>query len=386
MKDASLWRARVSDWIKRQKRLSALLQTDLPLDEKFPDFPSIFQHCGGYNSTLGPSECHIGNIINYIVAQQQPFFNRLEGAITGLHLSADHHHNAPGRMQVTDRFNGQKFAPIEGLHAVMTERQQVASHQFTATTNNAERKAVANGLLQRYEDREIDHSNLVMYLDKCCDDKEWLNVFQNITVLLDNHHLITRYRDNSNGTDGARHANFMGDIARIIVGVNQAKMRAGPVIYNELSEYITKVKTYEVQQNVPSGNRIITNKLLSCHDTQKKHFDNCITPPEAAATTVLDRFFRSTLCRGSGKNENLWRHVRAAFPEKIGLDSGVYLMLSITTNWNFNRELQFDPRWAYIPISTMHIALTQHIALMTSANIFHSPSSLANMFQLYRLV
>ena len=30
MKDASLWRAHVSDWIKRQKRLSALLQTDLP--------------------------------------------------------------------------------------------------------------------------------------------------------------------------------------------------------------------------------------------------------------------------------------------------------------------------------------------------------------------
>ena len=47
-----------------------------------------------------------------------------------------------------------------------------------------------------------------MFLDKCCDDMQWLAAVFGpgmMTVLLDNHHLIARYRDNSNGVDRARH-------------------------------------------------------------------------------------------------------------------------------------------------------------------------------------
>ncbi|KAK8936811.1 hypothetical protein KSP39_PZI011866 [Platanthera zijinensis] len=98
----------------------------------------VARHCNGYNGTLGPVESTLTGLVNDCIARQLPFFNRMEGAITGTHLSADHHHNVPGRMKLTDEFNGRKFAPVAGLHSVMNERQQILSHQFTSTTGNAE--------------------------------------------------------------------------------------------------------------------------------------------------------------------------------------------------------------------------------------------------------
>ena len=95
---------------------------------------------------------------------------RLEGASIGRQLSADHHPNVPGRMQVTDPHNGRRFAPIEGAHTVMNERQQYLSHLFTSTVNNSEREPVARDLKRRFEERDIPIDGVTVYLDKCGDD------------------------------------------------------------------------------------------------------------------------------------------------------------------------------------------------------------------------
>ncbi|KAK8935042.1 hypothetical protein KSP39_PZI013968 [Platanthera zijinensis] len=288
-------------------------------------------------------------------------------------------------MKLTDEFNGRKFAPVAGLHSVMNERQQILSHQFTSTTGNAERRSVSRGLLRRYNAYSIDTSMLIMYLDKCCDDREWLEEFENIIVLLDNHHLITRYRDNSNSTDRARHDQFMAVVAEIIVGTGQAPMRECSIIEAELDALLDRIKKWEIETDVPSSKRIVTSKLLACHETQKKHIRNCLTPPASALTIVVDRFFRSSLRRGSGKNENLWRHGRAICPETISLEGGNLLLHAVVAQINFRGELQFDPRWAYLPISGMHIILTQYLALFPTDGITPSPTSLSTMFHILPL-
>jgi hypothetical protein len=122
------------------QRQAAQMQTSMLQSTPFDDFPGIFQHCNGFNSTLGPSGTHVTDIFNHIIALNQQFFCRMEGAIIGSQLSTDHHHNVPVRMQVTDPHNGKRFAPIEGLHTVMNERHQYLSHVFTATVTNIERE------------------------------------------------------------------------------------------------------------------------------------------------------------------------------------------------------------------------------------------------------
>ena len=146
---ASAYRGHVEHWIAMQ-RWAAHVQSSQLQSTSFVDFPGIFQHCNGFNSTLGPSGTHVTDIINHIIALNQQLFCRMEGAITGSQLSGDHHHNVPRRMQVTDPHNGKRFAPIEGLHTVMNERQQYLSHVFTATVTNSEREPVARDLKRRF--------------------------------------------------------------------------------------------------------------------------------------------------------------------------------------------------------------------------------------------
>jgi len=180
----------------------------------------------------------VARVFEFIVKQQKQFFNRYEGGLLGTHLSTDHHHNVPGRMQEIDEYNKKKFVPINGLHTVMNERHQFISHRWTHTTSNEERQAIAEDLVRRYQDRKIDTKDIVIYLDKCCDDNAWLSPFPNIRVLLDNHHLITRYRDNSNGTNRARQDLFMSKIAYIISSSKMEKIRPDPLIYEELSQFL----------------------------------------------------------------------------------------------------------------------------------------------------
>jgi len=338
----------------------------------------IFLYHIGYNGTLGPSKALVATVFEDIVNQQRQFFNRYEGGLVGTHLSADHHHNVPGRIHFTDKFSNKKFAGIHGLHTVMNERNQIISHRWTATTTNDERQGIADDLFKRYRDRNIDTTDVVMYLDKCCDDCAWLSSFPEIRVLLDNHHLITRYRDNSNGTDRARHAQFMRKIALIVSGSNMEKMRPGPIIFDELSKFLIEFE--ESERHERPNARIITPRTRDCHNTQRKHFERCITESENALVTIQDRFGEKNLRQGSGKNENGWRQLRAAFLEQCSFEFGDALMTISVAAMNFNRNMQYDPRWAYLPISSMHIVLTQHLARLPREQLISS-DGISSMFQ-----
>ncbi|KAK8947646.1 hypothetical protein KSP40_PGU016597 [Platanthera guangdongensis] len=237
----------------------------LRIRQCFPIYRHSFSIATG-TMTLGPVESTLIYLVNDCSHRQLPFSNRMDCAITWTHLSVDRHHNVPGRMKLTQEFNGKKFAPFNGLHSVMNERQQILSHQFTTTTDNAERRSVGRGLLKRYNASGIDTSLVIMYMDKCYDDREWLKEFKNI-IVLDNHHLITRYRDNSNGTDHARHEQFMSVVAEIIVGTGQAPMREDSIIEAELDTLLDHFEKWEIENDVPPSKRIVMNKLLACHET-----------------------------------------------------------------------------------------------------------------------
>ena len=45
--------------------------------------------------------------------------------------------------------------------------------------------------MMRLNEHGIDMRTVIIYLDKCCNDSEWLSSLVGLCVLLDNHHLIT---------------------------------------------------------------------------------------------------------------------------------------------------------------------------------------------------
>jgi hypothetical protein len=121
--------------------------------ETFPDFPTFFRHCNGFNTTSGPSRQIAVSIFEAITSQQKKLFQRFEGDLVGSHLVTDHHHNVPARIQVDDPTTGQKFAPIDGLFAVMNERHQIIAHRWTNSTTNEEHIDLAKELKLRYYER-----------------------------------------------------------------------------------------------------------------------------------------------------------------------------------------------------------------------------------------
>ena len=72
--------------------------------------------------------------------------------------------------------------------------------------------------------------------------------------------------------------------------------------------------------------------------------------------------------------------MRASFPETCSIEFGDAFMAISIASWNFNRDMQYDPRWAYLPISPMHILLTQHLALMSKEAML-SCDGISSMFQ-----
>ena len=79
------------------------------LDKINDAFSNFCTHCNGFNGTLGPSDDHARDVINDNVEQQQLFFLRHMGGITGCKVTADHHDNIAGRTKVKDDTVKQKF-------------------------------------------------------------------------------------------------------------------------------------------------------------------------------------------------------------------------------------------------------------------------------------
>src|SRR5450759_629581 len=59
-------------------------------------------------------------------------------------------------------------------------------------------------------------------------------------------------------------------------------------------------------------------------------------------------------------------------------------MTAAVASWNFNRDMQYDPRWTYLPISTMHIVLIQYLARM-SQDALTKTDGISSMFQVLSL-
>lgn len=136
---------------------------------------------------------------------------------------------------------------------------------------------------------------------------------------------------------GSIYAGPLAKISSIIVGSNRERIRNGDEILNDLDIFIKELQKLEC--SVTHSRNVVTQNFLTCHETQKKHFRNCLTPPEAWDPVIFDRFGHSILKRGSGKNENGWRQKRAVFPEQCGfsfahcLETGFIAKWSLFTNF-----------------------------------------------------
>ena len=367
LRKAVLWMGHVKFFKILQRNGSGGLFSQVPqVEEDFPDFPEFNDHCS-YNGTLGPSEKHIADLFYEIVAIHKPFWDRYMGGVTGEKICADHHHNVPARIKVADiSFDGKKFAPINGFHGIMSERRQVLSMIATISTTAEERHLQAEELKLRLTARDLKLK--VACFDKCCDDCAWLKrKFPETVVVLDNSHLINRYKENCGGADEAVRAVFIRRLSEIMVGAGETqKMKPGMEIYDELTKLIEEFKKTEA--NLSISQRVVGEKLIANHLHQKKHFQNCLDFPADFPWAIKDRHGTNSVTRGSHQLESFWRWLRLIFPEKLCMKSSMSLLLAGCTEWNFNRELQFDKRWAFLPMSPIHICLTQYIAINSKEN------------------
>lgn len=75
------------------------------------------------------------------------------------------------------------------------------------------------------------------------------------------------------------------------------------------------------------------------------------------------------LQQGSLQNESYWCHLQASFPKSFGVSFGDVSTKALKCGWNFHREVLFNDNWTYLPISTMHIILTQDLALQSKSHL-----------------
>ena len=166
----------------------------------------------------------------------------------------------------------------------------------------------------------------------------------------------------------------MRQIAEIIVGNGiKERMKKGAETYVVLDVYLKKLKAWEsdTKNDIPVSHRIVTDRMMKTHETQKKHFENCLTPPPKSVYVVMDRFGSPNLTRGTGSLEHWWRELRAIYPEKCSLEFGNALLQASIVSWNIKRDHQYDGHStsAYLPISSLYISLTQDFGLRSPSNI-----------------
>ena len=117
--------------------------------------------------------------------------------------------------------------------------------------------------------------------------------------------------------------------------------KTGLQIHEELGHEIENFRAME--SKTAADQRVVTQAVLDCHATQFTHFNKCF-PPIGFQHFIQDRFGRKHRRRGTGTVECLWRHLRAKFPERVGLSLGLSLLTAIVVDWNFRREQIFDDR------------------------------------------
>ena len=83
MKQAAAYRGHVKYY--SYIRNSQFVQNCSDTVPEFPPFPSFFQHCDGFNGSLGPCPQNCISIFCSIVQKQQVFFDRFQGALSELY-------------------------------------------------------------------------------------------------------------------------------------------------------------------------------------------------------------------------------------------------------------------------------------------------------------
>ena len=66
--------------------------------------------------------------------------------------------------------------------------------------------------------------------------------------------------------------------------------------------------------------------------------------------------------------------------EQCGVELGYAVILALTTMWNFHREVQFNEKWIYLPLSCNMICLTQYIAYFDKSHFIISEGSAGESF------
>ena len=243
-------------------------------------------------------------------------------ALLGGVLCADHTFVVPQRVRARDGCVSREFSPYQALHGVVNTRGQVLSLTLCRSTGMRERLLVANHLKRRYEDRSL--AAPILYQDNCCQDKLWFeDAFgSEAIVLLDNYHLISRYREKtrqaSDPSSLERQRILMNSISSIVTeGTSvQSTPEKGLELHDRITDVLMAFKAKEISEDIPESKRCVNDALLKMHANQRHHFQSCLILPDPAPLTIVDRFQVDHCVRGTHKIENLWRQLRTIFPEK----------------------------------------------------------------------
>jgi hypothetical protein len=109
---------------------------------------------------------------------------------------------------------------------------------------------------------------------------------------------------------------------------------------------------YRAAEASSSGSKpLFTEAWATALKAQEPHIKNCVTEPaDMVAIQIFDRFGRSVYKRGSGKNENVWRHWWKVASESCGPQSWGIKFMFVICQWNNDRHVQFDETWPYLSI------------------------------------
>lgn len=193
-------------------------------------------------------------------------------------------------------------------------------------------------------------------------------LFPESKILIDNYHLIQRYGDTNHPKSPEavmRQKLLMKKISgQVTSKCNLLKSAEdGLQLFNNISGIIEKFNDKEKSEGISPSNKIVNDKLLRVHNNQKRHFENCLAFPAGIPHVIYDRFGREYQTRGSHKLEQIWRQLKAIFPEKCSASFGEALLCAAITDHNFCREIQFSKNWEFMPIPIRYLATTQRILL-----------------------
>lgn len=301
----------------------------------------------------------------------------------GTVVCADHTHAIPRSIKRVDSSVDKTFAPAQAMFGVCNEKGQVMALTLCKSTTKEERQKISKNLKNRYVSRDLPMPTFVQ--DNCCSDTWTASDFPGAAVMLDNFHLISRYGEScraSKSGDAMRQRLLMKDIARLIAdGSDKVTCpEEGDRLYERVSKTIEAFQRKEEMEGIAPGDRIVKEKLLHTHRTQRQHYQRCLGLPRQIQPTIVDRFGVHHVRRGSHKIEQVWRTLKMCFPEKCSIDFASNLLLAAMTDHNFSREIQFSPAWKFLAIPITYLSVTQYLLMSKPPAIIESGDGALSMF------